>query len=46
MKKEKQSFYYVILALFLLLLALGVVLFVCAVSVGNSPFYLTPAKSV
>ena len=34
------------LALFILLLALGVALFVCAVSVGNSPFSLTPARSV
>ena len=46
MKKEKHPVYSMILALFLLLLVLGVVLFVCAVSVGNSPFYLTPARSV
>ena len=46
MKKEKHPVYSMILARFLLLLALGVVLFVCAVSIGNTPFLLGPARSV
>ena len=46
MKKEKHPVYYVILTLFILLLAVGIVLFVCAVAVGNSPFSFTPARSI
>ena len=46
MKKEKHPVYFAILALFILLLVLGVALFVCAVSVGDSPFSLTPARSI
>jgi len=46
MKKEKHPVYYIILTLFLLLLALGIVLFVCAVSVGDGPLILAPGKSV
>ena len=46
MKKEKHPVYYVVLAVLFLLLAVGAVLFVCAVSVGNTPFILGPARSV
>lgn len=46
MKKEKHPMYHTVLALFLLLLVLGVVLFVCAVSVGDSPFILAPGRRV
>lgn len=46
MKKEKHPVYYTILALFILLLALGVTLLVCALSVGNSPFYYAPPRSI
>ena len=46
MKKEKHPVYYIILILFLLLLALGIVLLICAVSVGYSPLILAPGRSV
>ena len=46
MKKEKYPVYYAVLALFILLLIAGVTLFICAVSVGDPPFILPPARSV
>ncbi|MBR3106774.1 MAG: hypothetical protein IKH30_06260 [Clostridia bacterium] len=46
MKKERHPVYYAVLAAFLLLLAVGVALFVCALSVGNSPFIFAPSRSV
>ncbi len=46
MKKEKHPVYWIVLAVLFLLLAVGAVLFVCAVSIGNTPFLLGPARSV
>lgn len=46
MKKEKHPVYWIVLAVLFLLLAVGVTLFVCALSVGDSPFILAPARSV
>jgi hypothetical protein len=46
MKKEKHPLYAAVLTLFILLLVLGAVLLIWAVSVGNSPFYLAPARRV
>ena len=46
MKKEKHPVYYAVLAALILLLAVGAVLLVCAVSIGNTPFLLGPARSV
>ena len=46
MKKEKHPVYYAVLTALILLLAVGAVMFVCAVSIGNTPFLLGPARSV
>ena len=46
MKKERHPVYWAVMTGFILLLVLGVILLICAISVGDPPFLLAPARSV